>query len=41
MVAVLNPLRFYTLQYGEYYKKFDKNLVVGLWKSQASAVVDL
>ena len=41
MLAVLNPLRYYTLHYGECYEKFIKNLVVGLWTSQASAGLDL
>ena len=41
MVAVLNPLCYYTLHYGECQEKSVKNLVIGLWKSQASAVVGL
>ena len=40
MVTVLNPLRFRTLHYGECLEKFVKNLVVGPWTSQNSAVED-
>ena len=39
--SCLESFHFHTLHYDECQEKFVKTLVVGLWKSQASAVVDL